>query len=240
MLLCLDVGNTSIVVAEYDGRITNSFRLDTTSSISKEDFLNNIKSNIFDDVIISSVVPSLNNLLTNIIYELYGLKPIFVNVNMKTNINICIDNPLELGSDLLIAGVAASKRKGENHLIIDMGTATKFLVVKGNSFLGGAIAPGFMTSFESLFKEAELLNKIELVTPEKVVGSNTIECIQSGTIIGCISMIKGMVERIKKEIGDLEVVLTGGNALFVKDSLEYEYCPNLLIDGLIEVYNLNK
>ena len=240
MLLCLDIGNTSIVVAEYDKEIINSFRLDTNSNICVEDFKKNLQSDSFEDVIVSSVVPSLNNKIKNIIFELFQLEPIFINVSMKTNLNICIDNPLELGSDLLIAGVAVLNRPKDNYLIIDMGTATKFLVVKGNAFLGGAIAPGFMTSFESLFKEAELLNKIELVTPKKVVGRNTIECIQSGTILGCVSMIEKMVEKIKNEVGDLEVILTGGNAVFVKDSLDYEYCPNLLIEGIVEVYRLNK
>ena len=239
MLLCLDIGNTSIVVCEYDNSIINSFRIDTSNNIKKEDFLTNLKSSIVDDIIISSVVPSINELISNILYSIYNKKPIFVSVEMNTNINILIDNPKELGSDLLIAGVAASKRKG-NYLIIDMGTATKFLVVKGNDFLGGAIAPGLMTSFEVLFKEAELLEKIELVTPKKIVGTSTVECIQSGYIVGFVSMIEKMVEKIQKEVGDLNVILTGGNAIFVKESLSYEYCPYLLIDGLVEVYNLNK
>ena len=149
---------------------------------------------------------------------------------------------------LLVASVACKALYGGNNIIIDLGTANKILVLLGNKFLGGAITPGFMSSFEGLFSNAELLNTIPLDMPKKIVGSNTIECIQSGSIVGTASMIEKMVEKMKKEIEikyqetDFHIILTGGNSIYVKDAIEldFEYCPDLLIYGLVELYKLNK
>ena len=247
MLLCLDIGNTNIVIAEIDKDIKNIFRLNTKSKICKEDITSKLVSKTFVNIIISSVVPSVNILFSNIFKELFDITPIFVDIKMKSNIEILIDNPNELGSDLLVAGVAANSLFGGNNIIVDLGTANKILVLVGNKFLGGAITPGFMSSFEGLFSNAELLNKIPLNMPSKVVGSNTIECIQSGSIIGTASMIEKMIEKIIREmdnkynINNFRVILTGGNAVYIKEAinLEFEYCPNLLIDGLVELYRLN-
>ena len=247
MLLCLDIGNTNIVVAEVEQEIVNLFRLNTKGIIKKEDFSKQLISKSFSNIIISSVVPSVNQKLNEIFKELYNIEPIYVDVSMKSNIEILIDNPNELGSDLLVAGVGAFSFFGGNNIIVDLGTANKILVMIGNKFLGGAITPGFMSSFEGLFSNAELLNTIPLEIPKKVVGSNTIECIQSGSIIGTASMIEKMIEKIKKEIfakynvEEFKIILTGGNSLYIKDALEikFEYMPNLLIDGLHVLYRLN-
>lgn len=247
MLLCLDIGNTNIVVAEVEQEITNLFRLNTKEEITKEDFLDRLISKSFDNIIISSVVPSVHQNLISIFQELFNIEPIFINVSMKSNIEILIDNPDELGSDLFVAGVAANALFGGNNIIVDLGTANKILVMLGHKFLGGAITPGFMSSFEGLFSNAELLNTIPLELPKKVVGSNTIECIQSGSIIGTASMIEKMIEKIKKEMEikyqakEFHIILTGGNAVYIKDALEIEfsYLPNLLIDGIKVLYKLN-
>ena len=249
MILLFDIGNTNIVMGICeDNKIIKTYRYVTNPSLTNDDYFQKIDISIknykqdykVEGAIISCVVSQLDRVFTTMIEKYFNVKAKIIGPGLKSGLKIKLENPKELGADLLCDAVGAYEKYQDTCIIIDMGTATKFLVVKGNAFLGGAIAPGFMTSFESLFKEAELLNKIELVTPKKVVGSNTIECIQSGTILGCVSMIEKMVEKIKKEVGDLEVILTGGNAVFVKDSLDYEYCPNLLIEGIVEVYRLNK
>ena len=126
---------------------------------------------------------------------------------------------------------------------MDLGTASKFVVVtKDAEILGGAIAPGILSSLNSLFSSAAKLSEVNLDIPKKVIGKDTTTCIQSGSLYGSVSMIEGMIKRIEKEIGPVKVVLTGGFAEVIKSILELEYVyePNLLIEGLIILYNKNK
>ena len=161
---------------------------------------------------------------------------------MSHNINITIENPIELGSDLLISSIAACKKYPGNKIIVDLGTANKILVVKENDFLGGSISPGFKSSMKSLFKDAEKLQQVPIETPDNVIGNSTLTCIQSGMIYGTSSMIEGMINKIKQQIGECKVLLTGGNAPYILDVLDvdFEYCPDLLIEGLMELYANNK
>ncbi len=244
MLLCIDVGNTRIGLALID-KVRTLYYVDTKQSHLniKEQILNFLDKNILiDDIIISSVVPSLNELLKNIFIEEYHKEPLFVSFDLITNINICIDHPEELGSDLLSVAVGTNSIKQDNKLIIDFGTATKFLVVLGNDFKGGAIAPGLIGSASSLFNNAEMLENVKLVAPLKIVGTSTMECIQSGIIIGTVSMVEKMIEKIEKEVGELKVIITGGNAEYLLESFEFDYIykPELIFDGLVEIHKLNK
>lgn len=247
MYLCFDVGNTTIEIALCDNQtIINKYRLDTntahTTCYYKEYLINTIGNIVIEGIIISSVVPSINSKIITSLIELYNVKPMMVTNDMNHDINIQIENPDELGSDLLISSIAACKRSKGNKLIVDLGTANKILIVKDNVFLGGAIAPGFKSSLNSLFNDAEKLSLIPIETPKRVIGNSTITCIQSGIVYGTVSMIEGMIERMTKEVGSCKIYLTGGNAEYVKDSLtcDFEYCPNLLIEGLMELYAKNK
>ncbi len=247
MYLCFDVGNTTIEIALCDEtKILNKIKIDTNTKASIDYFENILKefinTNLIEGIIISSVVPSLDELLEQTVMSLFNIKPIFVRNNLNHEINILIENPEELGADLLISSIAACKKYKGTKLIVDLGTANKLLVVKENDFLGGAIAPGFKSSLNSLFNDAEKLSLVPIDTPKNVIGNSTISCIQSGIIYGTVSMIEGMIERIKKEIGELTVLLTGGNAVYIKDVIQFdfEYCPDLLIEGLMELYVKNR
>ena len=136
----------------------------------------------------------------------------------------------------------AVNKVGGPVIIVDLGTANKILVLKGNDFMGGAIAPGFKSSLYSLFNDAEKLTSVPIETPKNVIGNSTITCIQSGIVYGTVCMIEGMLNKIKSQIGNCKVLLTGGNASYIKDVLEcdVEYCSNLLIEGLMELYARNK
>jgi type III pantothenate kinase len=116
------------------------------------------------------------------------------------------------------------------------------VVTKNAEILGGAIAPGIQSSVDSLFSSAAKLSQVNLEVPKNVIGRDTTTCIQSGSIYGFASLIEGMIARIKKEIGEAKVVLTGGLSEVMKDvlTIEYVYEPNLLIEGLIVLYNKNK
>lgn len=247
MYLCLDVGNTTISIAVCENQtIVKRYKLDTDylqpNKYYEEYFLSNIGQIILEGIIISSVVPSINTRLENTLNKIYNTKIIFVHNELSHNINITIENPIELGSDLLISSIAASKKYPGNKIIVDLGTANKILVVKENDFLGGSISPGFKSSMKSLFKDAEKLQQVPIETPDNVIGNSTLTCIQSGMIYGTSSMIEGMINKIKQQIGECKVLLTGGNAPYILDVLDvdFEYCPDLLIEGLMELYANNK
>ena len=247
MYLCLDVGNTTICIALCENKtIIKQFRLDTANLQQNHKLEKILQENIgkvfIDGIIISSVVPSINPYLENVFKKFYDTKLLFVHNAMRHNINIKITNPSELGSDLLISSIAASQKYSGNKIIVDLGTATKVLVVKDNDFLGGAISPGFKSSLNSLFNDAEKLDEVPINKPRSVIGNSTLTCIQSGMVYGTVSMIEGMISRIEEKIGKCKVLLTGGNALYIKDvlAIDFEYNPDLLIEGLIELYDNNK
>lgn len=243
MYLCLDCGNTTIVCALCDQtEIIDVRRIDTNIYNDSQYYFNIcfhrfIEYNI-EGVIISSVVPSINNTLVELFENYFNICPRFVDPTKPYKLDILIENKNELGSDLFVGAIGALKYKIENVMICDLGTANKFLVVKGNKFLGGAIAPGMMSSLKSMFKDAEMLQSVKLNIPNKVVGNSTIKCIQSGTIYGTVSMIEGLKNMFEKEVGELTLIVTGGNAEYIKDALtiDYIYSPNLLIEGLIDLY----
>ena len=151
-----------------------------------------------------------------------------------------LTDPSELGSDLLADGVAGSNRYPKGALVVDLGTATKFIVVKDGKFLGGAIAPGVMTSLKGLIENAALLEETALQRPEKVIENNTIGCIQSGLINGTIAMVDGMIEKIQQELGSLNVIITGGLADSIISGLKasFTYCPNLIFEGIMQIYEM--
>lgn len=253
MLLCLDIGNTHIVMGLTDcNQIKGIYRFSTNVTITEDEYAikfleiikgSGYKPNDIDGVIISSVVPVLDKVMKIAFEKYFHLKPIFVGQGIKSGLNIKIENPKQLGADLLVGAVAGYHKYSENLIIVDLGTATKFVVVtQKGEILGGAIAPGIQSSLNSLFSSAAKLSQVNLEVPKNVIGRDTTTCIQSGTIFGAVSMIEGMVEKIKKELGEAKVILTGGLAEVIKDilNLEYTYEPNLLIDGLIILYNKNK
>ena len=247
MYLCFDIGNTTIEIALCDNQtIIKKYKIDTNTSTHtntyEEMFQKEIGKISIEGIIISSVVPSINAKIVKALEKVYNVTPIMVTNELKHNINIKIENPQELGADLLISSVAAAKKYSGNKLIVDLGTANKLLIIKDNYFMGGAIAPGFKSSLNSLFKDAEKLTLVPIETPKCVIGNSTLTCIQSGMVYGTASMIEGMITKMEKEVGKCIVLLTGGNAEFVKDALtcSFEYCPNLLIEGLMELYDRNK
>lgn len=245
MYLCLDIGNTSIGFAEVvDDKIVNVFRIRTVPFKTAKEYHDILKDNLLnkvDDVIISSVVPSINPIFKTLFNDFYNIDPMFVTNNLNTGINIKIDNPDELGADLLVDAVASYVHHEGNNMVVDLGTANKYLVILGHDFMGGAIAPGVVTSLKHLFNNAELLEDVTLEVPKKVVGTSTIECIRSGSVIGTAATIDGMVRRMEEEVGPLHVIITGGIAdrIISEVKVEFEYVPNLIFDGLIQIYKLN-
>lgn len=227
MLLTLDVGNTNTVLGVFrESKLIAHWRL-TTARDQTVDEYGILTRNLFSvadldpteitGVIISSVVPPLNWTLEQMSKKYFQQAPLFVEPGVKTGMAVLVENPLEVGADRIVNGVAAFQQYGGPLIVIDFGTAITFDVISAHGeYLGGAIAPGIGISSEALFARAARLPRIEIKDPGKVIGKNTAEHMQSGLYYGTIDMIDGMIARIKTELGadggKLKVIATGGQA----------------------------
>lgn len=254
MILALDVGNTHIVVGCIEnGKICNIERIRTeTSATSSEyaiklsDILHYMHTDkeIFEGAIISSVVPPVTTELKTAVERITGKECLIVGPGIKTGMNVLIDDPATLGADLVVGGVAAITYYGTPAIIIDMGTATTVtLVDKNGAFRGGAIMPGVNLSFSALTSGTSLLPGIYIETPEKVIGTDTVGCMQSGAIYGTAAMIDGLIDRMEEELGyPCRYIATGGLASAVIPSCRHEiiYDDDLLLKGLWTLYEKNR
>lgn len=254
MFLCLDIGNTNMVIGVFneDGTSVSDFRLSTKRNLTTDEqamgliellHFKGIKEEDISGVIISSVVPEIDGELKDLFKKYFGVDALFVGPGIKSGVNIKIDNPKQLGADLLVGAVGAIEKYKEPVLVIDCGTAmTITFVNKQKEFIGGAIMPGIRTAFSNLIDKASKLEEVSFEDVEGPIGSSTKDCIQSGMIFGWSSMIDGMIDKYHKILGDFKVVLTGGDARYLVKHLEHEvvYDDNLLLDGLKILYFKNK
>ncbi len=254
MILTIDVGNTNIVIGVYREEeliLTLRFKTDTTKTEDEYMILfnsslrvNHLLPEEIEGSIISSVVPNLSAILAQAVQKLTGHAPLIVGPGIKTGLPIKIDDPSQLGSDLVVGAVAALEKYKPPLILIDMGTATTFSAVDAaGNFLGGAIIPGLRVSLGALTQQAAQISQIDLSAPKKAIGTNTNDSLRSGLILGCADMIDGMCKRFEAELGgSATVVATGGLAAKV-----LPYCstqvivePDLLPNGLLALYKKNK
>ncbi len=248
MLLLIDVGNTNIKLAIGNSeKIINKFYISSRKDITSDELYFEFKKFInFDEingVSISSVIPAITSKLVEMIEKNTRFMPCVLQPGKKTKVKVKSDNPKEVGADLIAGCIGASVKYKETCLIIDLGTATKYLYMKDNAFVGASISPGIGISLKALSDNGALLPDVSLELPKKVLGTNTIDCIQSGIIYPTIDSIIGMIDRIRKEVSDpnLLVIVTGGFA-----ELIYGYLPSevildtdLVLTGLIKLYEYN-
>lgn len=248
MVLLVDVGNSNIVFGFADeNKILTSFRLKTLIDKTSDEYYILIKAMLeqykITDVIISSVVPIITSAFNKLFKKYYNINSKIIGPGIKTGVQLKVDDPKTVGADMICDTAGAMSLYNEA-IIIDLGTATKYIYVKNNTFFGCSIAPGVAISMKALVSNAALLPAIELTCPKKVIGTNTITCMQSGVIFGAASQVDGMVRRIKREIGrdDIPVIATGGlSSLIVPLCMEnIEHHENLTLDGLLDIYNRNK
>lgn len=253
MILAIDIGNTNIVIGKYRGdNLSYVARMMTDAHKSESEYAVNIRSILsldkaddeaIEGAIISSVVPPLTKTIQNAISMLYGVEALVVGPGVKTGINLQVDNPAQVGADLICACVGAYNKYPSPVLIIDMGTASKIMVVDASgTFMGVSIAPGVELSLKALSGGTAQLPQISLEAPSRVIAKNTVECMKSGVIFGNASMIDGMIARIEKELGfSMTLVATGGYSPAViphcKNNITLD--DNLLLDGLYIIYNKN-
>ena len=255
MHICMDIGNTNIVIGIFENNIIiNRFRFSTNTLMTADEYgikimqlfnYNNINKDLIEGFIISSVVPELDLVIKMMVKKYFGIEPILIGPGIKTGIHIKLDNPKQLGADLLVGAVGVVEKYGANSLIIDIGTALTMVYVNDKKeFSGGSICAGIKGSLKSLINSTSKLSTPTLDVPEKVVCNDTLACIQSGIVFGHISMIEGLVSKIKKELNNdnLKVLLTGGNSIIIKDHLniDFIYDENLLLEGLLDIYTKNE
>ena len=254
MILALDVGNTNIVIGCIEnGEIDNIFRIRTDRNQTAIEYAVKLKEildifgvdvNCFDGAIMSSVVPQVTEPLMDAIKCLTGIKCKTVGAGMKTGLNVCIDDPGTLASDLAVGAVAAIHYYGVPCIVVDMGTATTITLTDGkNRFLGGAIMPGVNLSYSALSSGTSLLPHISITPPPKAIGSNTVDCMRSGAVFGNAAMIDGMIDRMEEELGEkCRIIATGGLASSVTKYCRHEIIcdDDLLLKGLWVLYNKNR
>lgn len=253
MILAIDIGNTNIVIGCIEGeKVRFVERVSTDLSKTELEYVVEFKT-LFDlyhigieDIkgsIISSVVPPLNNIVRSAMEKMLHIKPLLVGPGLKTGLNILMDNPGQVGADLIVNAVAGLHYYGAPLIIIDMGTATTISVVdEKKNYVGGMIMPGVKVSLESLVNRTSQLPRISLEAPKKIIGKNTIECMKSGIVIGQAAQMDGMIERIWEEIGtQAAVVATGGLAgCIVPHCKNKIICDNeLTLKGLGIIYKKN-
>lgn len=253
MILAIDIGNTNIVIGcTKKEKVYFVERVSTNISKTELEYVVEFKT-LFDlyhinveeitGCIISSVVPPLNNIVSTAMEKLLHTAPLIVGPGIKTGLNILMDNPGQVGSDLIVNAVAGLKYYGAPIIMIDMGTATTISVVDENkNYIGGMILPGVKVSLESLVNRTSQLPRISLEAPKKIIGTNTIDCMKSGIIMGQAACMDGMIERIWEELGyQAGVVATGGLAGCIVPYCNKEIiCDNeLTLKGLDIIYRKN-
>lgn len=254
MILAIDVGNSNIVIGCCeDGKIAFSERISTSRENTALEYaisfktileLYNIKQNEIDGAIISSVVPSVTTTIKLAIKKIAGIDAKIVGPGTKTGLNIIIDNPAQLGSDLVVDAVAGISEYKLPLIIFDMGTATTASVIDSKgSYLGGMIIPGVNVSLNALTAGTSQLPKINLEPPKKVISSNTVDCMKSGIIFGQASLIDGVIDRFEEELGQkCTVIVTGGlsGSIIPYCKRKVIHDKDLLLKGLIKIYEKNK
>ncbi len=254
MILAVDIGNTNTVIGCFKAKeILFVERLSTDNTKTVLEYAISIK-NVLEmyhiDVtsvtgsIISSVVPPATNMFKEAIEKITGGKVMVVGPGIKTGLNILMDNPAQVGSDLIVDAVAGIAEYPLPLAIIDMGTATTIEVIdKDKNYIGGMILPGLKVSLDSLTSRTSQLPRISMEAPKRVIGKNTIECMKSGIIYGNASCIDGMITRIEEELGEkVTVVATGGLAGAITPHCVHHIILDdaLLLKGLMLIYQKNQ
>ena len=254
MLLTIDIGNTNLTLGLYEGdKLGAHWRLSTDHNRMPDEYglqflgvLQNAKKTIKDiqGISVASVVPPLTGRVVQACREYLKQEPLVVDAGVKTGIKIRYEDPKAVGADRVCDAVAVMKLYGGPACVVDFGTATTFnAVTKDGEYLGGAITAGINLAAEALYTRAAKLPRIDLQVPPSVIGRNTVHAMQSGLLFGYVSMVEGMVNRFRAELGsDMKVVATGGLAEVVAHETKVIdiIAPWLTLEGLRLIWEMNR
>ncbi len=251
MLMTIDVGNTNITVGIFRGdHVVTSFRITTKLSRTSDEYgillinlleQNQVKQEEIVDAIIASVVPNVMHALEGAVIKYFNIRPIIIEMGIKTGIRIVTENPRQIGADRIVDAAAAYELYGGPVLVLDFGTATTYdLVDKDGAFLSGVTAPGIRISAKALWEDAARLPEIEIRKPESILAKETISSMQAGLVYGQIGQTEYIVRRMVEEadLGEVKVVATGGLGRIIasETSVIDVYDPNLTLKGMNLIY----
>lgn len=253
MLLAFDIGNTNIVVGCFDrDDMRFQIRLKTDPGKTVDEYSATIDSlvsrhikNVADvkRAIISSVVPQLTTKMASIVGELFKVEPLVVGPGIKTGLPIEISDPSSVGADRVVNSVAMKNLYGAPGLVVDFGTATTIdYVGSTGAYEGGIIAPGIEVALASLVDNTAKLPRIEIAWPENVIGKSTTQAMQSGSVLGYLCLVDGLIERIFADVGPIEhIVATGGLGGLITEHSKYikVFDPFLTLQGMRFIADLN-
>jgi type III pantothenate kinase len=235
MLLCIDTGNTNIVMGLWDdanGDWDARWRVRTAHNKMPDEYAMLLKTLLKDKnyeleditrVVLACVVPHLKTVLKDLFEQYLGLTPLILGPGVRTGLSLRIDNPAELGADIVADAVAAYERLRTTCIIVDFGTATTFSAVSAKGeLLGVSIAPGIEVAAKALSTRTAQLPHINLVPPPRVIGTNTTNSMQSGLIFGYKGLVEELIRRMRDELGGTaSVIATGGLSKVFAPLTEY-------------------
>lgn len=253
MLAVIDVGNTNVAVGVGDGdRIDVRFRFATRHASTADEYaflldgllrLHGLSLDRIDGVCLASVVPTVTEVFTRMAARYTKARLVVVGPGVRTGIPVLYEPPRDVGADRIVNAVAAHERWKTDLIVVDFGTATTFdAITARGEYLGGVIVPGVHVSLDALAQRTAKLPRVEVARPPAVIGRNTVHSIQSGASYGYLSMVEGLVERMKRELTDpVHVVATGGLARLVcADSTAIDAIdPDLTLEGLRLIWARN-
>jgi type III pantothenate kinase len=254
MLLTIDIGNTNITLGLYQGeKLGPRWRLATDHERMPDEYAlqflgllthagyapENLKG-----ISMASVVPPLTGRITEACRRYLLHDPFLVDAGVKTGVRVRYEDPRAVGADRIVDAVAVQRLYGGPACVVDFGTGTTFdAISQEGDYLGGAIAPGIGIAAEALFLKTAKLPRVDLKRPPSAIGRNTVHSMQSGLFFGYVSLVEGMVERFRKELGSqMKVIATGGLAEVVAEETPIidVVAPWLTLDGLRMLWELNK
>lgn len=246
MLLVIDVGNTNTSLGVYkNADLLAHWRLTTNPARTVDEYgvhsrnlfaLAQMDFKAIDAIAIASVVPPLNYTLRRMAEVYFHLTPLFVDHTLNTGLKILYQPASDVGADRIVDAVAAIEKYGAPCIVVDFGTATTFNAINAQSeYLGGVITPGIMISSEALFARTAKLPRVDIRRPEKVVGSSTVEAMQSGLYYGYAGLVDGVLQRMMEELGEKpRVIATGGLAPLIATASKFieKVDDTLTLEGL--------
>ena len=253
MVFAIDIGNSSITAGVVDvtgvlfvERISTAHArtdLEYAMALKAALDLHGLDAADILGCIISSVAPEMTGILSLAAEKVTGQAPLIVGPGIRTGLNIRIDHPAQLGSDLVVSAVAAVAEYPLPLILIDMGTATTFSAIgPGGEYLGGSIVPGPQVSLDSLVSTASQLPRISLTPPKRAIGRNTVDCMRSGSFYGNAALIDGMITCLSEELGDPACVVATGTpirAFLPYCRHEILYDETMPLKGLYQIFRRN-
>lgn len=254
MIICIDVGNSNIKYAVFDGDAPRfTFRVATDLKKTSDEYgaqlismlqINAVGKETITGGIFSSVVPSLDYTISHMLKVYFGITPKRIAPGLKTGLKMRADNAREVGADRIVNNVSALKKYGTEQpiVVVDFGTATTFNIIKGGEFIGGVIAPGIKGSLDSLVSGAAKLPRVEIEAPKSVVATNTVTNMQAGIVFGFAGLVEFIIKKIGRELGETPLTIaTGGlSEVIAKETKSIDVIDKMLtLNGLKYLYDMN-